>query len=94
MKDFRNISIKSNGLNGENEVQSFELEGCLQFSVENTGTEDVFIGFNDASQPLPLKANQGREFPHIDHQCMRYNDTLYVKFNAKSNVIVTSLIAQ
>lgn len=91
MKKFRKIGVEITGLNGENEVQSFDLENCLHFSIECNGDADVWMGFSPSSQPLPLKQNQFREFPWVDPDCMRYQGTLYVKFGAGSNVMITSL---
>ena len=76
----------SNRLQGKNQIKSTSINGCIDFTIQNVGTEKIYFGFIKNSEPdIPLNPNEQSTWP-LYRPCEEWEGELFVKFGTVGSV--------
>jgi len=68
-------------------IETCTIDGCIDFTIQNTGNTVVWFGFSRDSQPdIPLEPGDASSFP-LYRGCEEWSGDLYIRFGENGGLV-------
>lgn len=73
-------------ITGQNETKPMSIADCIDFTIQNVGTEIIYFGFRkDGIPDQPLNPGEFSNWP-LYRPCEEWDGEIYIKFGAAGSI--------